>query len=42
MEREQVERMWFRRVVIVMMVVGMSFGAVPLLKNTFFPVAKVR
>ncbi len=42
MSQEQVERMWFRRAVIVMMVVGISFGAVPIVKAALFPVAKVR
>lgn len=40
--QEQVERTWFRRVVSVLMVVGISIGAVPIIKNTLFPVAKVR
>lgn len=42
MTQEQVERTWFRRVVVVMMLIGISFGAVPVIKNTLFPVAKVR
>lgn len=42
MTLEQTERMWFRRAVAVLMVVGISFGAVPVLKNALFPVAKVR
>jgi hypothetical protein len=42
MTQEQTERMWFRRVVLVVMLVGISFGAIPVIKNTLFPVARVR
>jgi hypothetical protein len=39
-QQEAVERMWFRRVVIVLMVGMISVGAVPIVKNAMFPVQK--
>ena len=42
MSQEEVERLWFRRIVGVIMVLGISVGAVPILKNMMFPVVKVR
>ena len=42
MTREEIERYWFRVVVIALMVGGLTFGAVPLMKSTFFPVEKSR
>jgi hypothetical protein len=38
--QEAIERVWFRRVVIVLMVGMISVGAVPVLKNAMFPVQK--
>ena len=40
MDQEQVERLWFRRVVSVIMVAAIAVGAIPVMKNTFFPVAR--
>ena len=42
MSQEQVERMWFSRIAATLMVVGISFGAIPIIKTTLFPVEKVR
>ena len=42
MNREQVERQWFLRAVMVLMVAALTVGAVPIIKNTFFPVEKSR
>jgi hypothetical protein len=39
-QQEAVERLWFRRVVTVLMVGMISVGAVPIIKNTLFPVQK--
>jgi hypothetical protein len=39
-QKEAIERMWFRRVVIVLMVGMISVGAVPIAKNALFPVQK--
>ena len=39
-QQEAIERMWFRRVVIVLMVGMISVGAVPVVKNALFPVQK--
>ena len=38
--KEAIERIWFRRVVTVLMVGMISVGAVPILKNAMFPVQK--
>ena len=40
MNREQVERKWFRRIASVLMLAALTFGAVPIVKNTFFPAEK--
>jgi hypothetical protein len=42
MDREQIERVWFVRIVMVCMVGLIAVGAVPLLQHTFFPAAKTR
>jgi hypothetical protein len=42
LEREQVERNWFKRVAAVLMVGMIAVGALPLLKNALFPVERVR
>jgi hypothetical protein len=42
LEREVVERNWFIRVAAVLMVAMISVGAIPLLKNTLFPVERIR
>jgi hypothetical protein len=42
LEREEVERNWFIRVAAVLMVGMIAVGALPLLKNTLFPVERVR
>jgi hypothetical protein len=39
-QKEAIERMWFRRVVTVLMVGMISIGAVPIMKNALFPVQK--
>lgn len=44
-EREQkdaVERMWFRRIVTLLMVGMISVGAIPVIKNTLYPVQRNR
>ena len=38
--REEVERYWFRLIVTVLMLGALTWGAVPIVKSTFFPVAK--
>jgi hypothetical protein len=42
MTQEEVERQWFRKIVSVLLLGLLTFGAVPILKNTFFPVEKSR
>jgi hypothetical protein len=42
MTQEEVERQWFRKIVAVLLLGLLTFGAVPILKNTFFPVEKSR
>ena len=42
LEREEVERKWFRHVATVLMVGMIAVGALPLLKNTLFPVERIR
>jgi hypothetical protein len=42
LEREQVERNWFIRFAAVLMVGMIAVGALPLLKNTLFPVERIR
>jgi hypothetical protein len=42
MSQDQVERRWFVRCVTVLMSAALLFGAVPVLKNTLFPVQKNR
>jgi hypothetical protein len=42
MEQEQIERAWFVRIVAVVMLACVSVGAVPVIYNTLFPVAKTR
>jgi hypothetical protein len=41
-QRDEIERTWFRRVVMVLMVGMISVGVVPLIKNTLFPVQRNR
>jgi len=36
--QEEVERKWFRRVATVLMIGTILIGAVPIVKNTLFPV----
>jgi hypothetical protein len=40
MTREEVERYWFRVIVIVLMLGGITIGAAPVVKSTLFPTAK--
>jgi hypothetical protein len=40
MAQEQVEREWFRKIATVLLLGALIVGVVPILKNTFFPVAK--
>jgi hypothetical protein len=40
MTQEQVERVWFRKIVTVLLLGALTVGAVPILKNMFFPVVK--
>ena len=40
--KEAIERIWFRRVVTVLMVGMIAVGALPLLKSALFPVERVR
>ncbi|MEI8152354.1 MAG: hypothetical protein WCG92_12230 [Hyphomicrobiales bacterium] len=42
MTQEEVERNWFRKIVSVLLVGALCIGAVPILKNTFFPAEKSR
>lgn len=42
MTHEQTERRWFRRLAVALMVVGISFGAIPVIKAAMYPVAKTR
>ena len=42
MQQEKVERKWFVRFAAVLMILGTSFGALPIIKNTLFPIAKTR
>ena len=42
MNQEQVEREWFRKIVSVLLLGLLTFGAVPIVKNTFFPAEKSR
>jgi hypothetical protein len=42
MTQEEVERQWFRKIVSVLLLGLLTFGAVPILKNTFFPVERSR
>ena len=42
MTQEEIERVWFRKIATVLMLGALIFGAVPILKNTFFPVEKSR
>jgi hypothetical protein len=41
-DHEQTERVWFRRIAVVLMLVGISFGAIPVVKGMMYPVVKVR
>lgn len=41
-QREEIERTWFRRVVMVLMVGMIAVGAVPLIKNTLYPIQRNR
>jgi len=38
--QEEVERRWFRRVATVLMIGTILIGAVPIVKNTLFPVER--
>ena len=38
--QEEIERKWFRRVATVLMVGTILIGAVPIVKNTLFPVER--
>jgi hypothetical protein len=38
--KEAIERVWFRRVMTVLMVGMIAVGAVPIVKNAMFPVQK--
>ena len=40
MTQEQVERQWFVKIATVLLLCTLTVGVVPILKNTFFPVAK--
>ena len=42
MSQEQIEREWFRKIVTVLLLGLLTFGAVPIVKNTFFPAEKAR
>jgi hypothetical protein len=42
MTQEQIERLWFRKIAAVVLLGALIFGAVPILKNTFFPVERSR
>ena len=42
MQQENVERKWFVRFATVLMILGISFGSLPIIKNTLFPIAKTR
>jgi hypothetical protein len=42
MSHEQFERMWFCRIVATLMLGCISFGAIPIIKTTLFPVEKIR
>jgi hypothetical protein len=42
LRQEVFERMWFRRVAVVLMIGMISIGVVPLLKNAMFPVQRNR
>ena len=40
MNQEQVEREWFRKIVSVLLLGLLAFGAVPIVKSTVFPAEK--
>ena len=40
MTQEQVEREWFKKVATILLLAALTVGVVPILKNTFFPVAR--
>jgi hypothetical protein len=40
--REEVERDWFRRVAMIIMVAAICMGGFPVLKDTLFPVVRTR
>ena len=42
MTQEEVERDWFRKIVSVLLLALLTFGAVPIVKNTFWPAEKSR
>ena len=42
MTQEQVEREWFVKIVTVLLLGLLIFGAVPIVKSTFFPAEKSR
>jgi hypothetical protein len=42
MTKEDVERLWFVRFVTALMICALAVGAVPILKNTFFPSQQAR
>ena len=42
MTQEVIEREWFRKIVAVLLLGLLTFGAVPIVKNTFFPAEKAQ
>ena len=40
--REEVERDWFRRVAVIILVASIGIGGLPILKDTLFPVVRTR
>ena len=40
--REEVERDWFRRVAMIILLASICMGGLPILKDTLFPVARTR
>ncbi len=42
MTQEATERMWFRRIVTALMVCAITYGAVPVIKQSLFPAEKSR
>jgi hypothetical protein len=40
--REEIERVWFRRIMAVLMIAAMVSGAAPIVMNTLYPVQRNR